>query len=61
MVGKLEKIIEEIHEKSCSGKRDFYIDPNTGFLVFTSYFLKERGYCCESSCRHCPYGYVKKE
>ncbi|MEO0903077.1 MAG: DUF5522 domain-containing protein, partial [Bacteroidota bacterium] len=23
------------------------------------YHLK-RGYCCESGCRHCPYGYNKK-
>ena len=24
-------------------------------------FLLERGYCCESGCRHCPYGYRKDE
>lgn len=28
-----------------------------GFIVFTERYLRERGYCCESGCRHCPYGY----
>jgi hypothetical protein len=27
------------------------------FLVFTERFLRERGYCCENGCRHCPWGY----
>jgi iron complex transport system substrate-binding protein len=26
-----------------------------GVMVFTSSYLKRRGYCCESGCRHCPY------
>lgn len=30
------------------------------YLVFTEKFLRERGYCCESGCRHCPYGYDPK-
>ena len=25
--------------------------------MFTELFLRERGYCCESGCRHCPYGF----
>jgi hypothetical protein len=25
-------------------------------FVFTARFLRDRGYCCESGCRHCPYG-----
>jgi len=29
------------------------------YLVFTELFLRERGYCCESGCRHCPYGFRK--
>jgi hypothetical protein len=32
-----------------------YTDPVSGFSVFTAGFLAERGYCCESGCRHCPY------
>ena len=34
---------------------DYTIDPETGFLVFTREYLLRRGYCCENSCRHCPY------
>jgi hypothetical protein len=29
------------------------------YVVFTEKFLKKRGYCCESGCRHCPYGFQK--
>lgn len=32
---------------------DYYIE--NGLFVFTATFLQERGYCCESGCRHCPY------
>ena len=32
-----------------------YTDPATGNSVFTAVFLADRGYCCESGCRHCPY------
>jgi uncharacterized protein (TIGR00290 family) len=28
--------------------------------VFTTAFHLRRGYCCESGCRHCPYGFGKK-
>lgn len=27
-----------------------------GRWVFTAAFLRRRGYCCGSGCRHCPYG-----
>ena len=36
---------------------DYYLEG--GLLVFTAAFLLRRGYCCESGCRHCPYGYDK--
>ena len=32
---------------------DFYIE--NGYFVFTEKYLKERGYCCENGCRHCPF------
>lgn len=35
---------------------DYYIE--NGLMVFTAVFLQRRGYCCESGCRHCPYGYI---
>ena len=38
--------------------RDYYLED--GLFVFTAAFLRKRGYCCESGCRHCPYGYSRK-
>ncbi|HEX2918901.1 MAG TPA: DUF5522 domain-containing protein [Edaphobacter sp.] len=32
---------------------DFYYEGP--YLVFTERFLRKRGYCCNSCCRHCPY------
>jgi hypothetical protein len=29
-------------------------------MVFTKLYLQKRGYCCESGCRHCPYGFAVK-
>ena len=36
-------------------ERDFYYEGP--YIVFTAKFLRKRGYCCESGCRHCPYGF----
>lgn len=38
---------------------DFYKTPE-GYIVFTEHYLRKRGYCCKSGCRHCPYGYDPK-
>ena len=38
---------------------DYYTE--NGRWVFTAKFLLNRGYCCRSGCRHCPYGYVRPE
>lgn len=38
---------------------DYYVE--NGFVVFTAHYLSNRGYCCESGCRHCPYGFVRKD
>jgi hypothetical protein len=32
---------------------DFYFE--RGYIVFTAKYLLDRGYCCGSGCRHCPY------
>ena len=29
-------------------------------IVFTEGYHLRRGYCCESGCRHCPYGFAKE-
>jgi len=31
----------------------------SGFWVFTEYYHMIRGYCCQSGCRHCAYGFKK--
>lgn len=38
---------------------DYYIED--GNVVFTAAYLKKRGHCCESGCRHCPYGFRKED
>lgn len=37
--------------------KDYYLEG--GLMVFTERYLLRRGYCCESGCRHCPYGFSK--
>jgi hypothetical protein len=37
---------------------DYYIE--NGLYVFTAHYLLKRGYCCQSGCRHCPYGFPLK-
>lgn len=31
----------------------YYIE--NGLIVFTEAYHLQRGYCCKSGCRHCPY------
>jgi hypothetical protein len=38
---------------------DYYINSD-GNLVFTKKYLLDRGYCCQSGCLHCPFGYSDK-
>ncbi len=37
---------------------DFYREG--AFVVFTAAYHLRRGRCCESGCRHCPYGFAKE-
>ena len=53
---KFYKEIIKRHKEACSLEQSVYIDPETGFSVFTAYYHLKRGNCCGSSCRHCPYG-----
>ncbi|WP_080602339.1 DUF5522 domain-containing protein [Bdellovibrio bacteriovorus] len=50
---KLE--IEELHRTACESGKDSYVDPATGYTVFTEFFHMKRGHCCGSGCRHCPW------
>jgi hypothetical protein len=37
---------------------DYYFE--SGLMVFTAQYLRDRGYCCTSGCRHCPYGFQRE-
>ncbi len=52
---QLRDDIKKLHEKALRDRRDSYIDPDTGRQVMTEQYLWERGCCCGSGCRHCPY------
>jgi hypothetical protein len=36
---------------------EFYYDGP--YIVFTEAYHLRRGWCCQSGCRHCPYGFQK--
>ncbi|KAL7563808.1 hypothetical protein ACA910_019542 [Epithemia clementina (nom. ined.)] len=50
--------IEDLHRVAVSQGSKTYLDPTTGFTVFTELAHLQRGKCCGSSCRHCPYGWA---
>jgi Family of unknown function (DUF5522) len=37
-----------------------YIINSDGDLVFTKNYHLKRGYCCQSACLNCPYGFNEK-
>jgi len=38
---------------------DYYMTAQ-GYKCFTEQYHLKRGYCCESGCKHCPFGFNKK-
>jgi hypothetical protein len=38
---------------------DYYVE--NGYWVLTEHFLRKRGDCCGSGCRHCPYQHKNVE
>jgi hypothetical protein len=56
LLNKFKKLMKEIIPIE---EGDFYWTEE-GYRVFTKQFHLKRGYCCESGCRHCPYGYDPK-
>jgi hypothetical protein len=43
------------HEVAVRAGEATYRDPATGLSVLTVATHLERGTCCDSGCRHCPY------
>jgi len=42
-------------------KPEDYYRSKEGYLIFTKKYHIKRGYCCETRCKHCPYGYNKNK
>jgi hypothetical protein len=38
---------------------DYYLSEE-GFFIFTEEYHLKRGHCCQSGCKHCPFGFDKK-
>ncbi|XP_007539815.1 uncharacterized protein C1orf53 homolog [Erinaceus europaeus] len=53
-----ERRIADLHSAACEAGQLNYVDPATGYLVLTKLAHLQRGQCCGSACRHCPYGQV---
>ncbi|KAI5168952.1 uncharacterized protein C1orf53 homolog [Manis pentadactyla] len=53
-----ERRVAELHAAACAAGQLTYVDPATGHVVLTKLAHLERGGCCGSACRHCPYGQV---
>lgn len=43
------------HERALAAGLSTYLDPATGCSVLTADYLADRGACCGSGCRHCPW------
>jgi Family of unknown function (DUF5522) len=52
-------IITTVSPSKLTEGEDFYINERGLFVFMEAYHLK-RGFCCESGCLHCPYGFKKK-
>lgn len=56
-----DRLIYKLHLDACKNQKRTYIDPITGYNVFTEFAHRKRGRCCGSACRHCPYGQINVE
>ncbi len=43
------------HHSALEHEEDGYLDPASGWWVFSAAHLLDRGTCCDNGCRHCPY------
>ncbi len=56
---EIEAVWKKLHREACLRGEETYIDPVIGYTVFTEVHHLKRGACCESGCRHCPYGFKR--
>ncbi|KAK7888607.1 hypothetical protein WMY93_024167 [Mugilogobius chulae] len=57
-ISEEEWTIHRIHREACEAQKQMYVDPGSGYKVFTEFAHHRRGRCCGSACRHCPFGQV---
>ena len=50
-----QSVLEDLHTQANLSQANFYRDPFINKLILTSYYLSNRGHCCDNGCRHCPY------
>lgn len=50
-----DAVQERLHQAAVDAGKHGYLDPRTGFFVFTALGLAAKGHCCGSGCLHCPY------
>lgn len=50
-MSKLGPEIEDLHRTAVAQGLTTYIDPTTGYTVFTSLAAEKRGTCCGRACR----------
>jgi len=55
---EVSKDIEDLHRIACTNGQETYLDPDSGYQVFTALSHLRRGKCCGSACRHCPFAHV---
>lgn len=56
-----DRLIHKLHLDACKNQKRTYVDPITGYNVFTEFAHRKRGRCCGTACRHCPYGQINVE
>ncbi|GAX21912.1 hypothetical protein FisN_30Hh115 [Fistulifera solaris] len=58
-IGHPEKFCwDKLHDEACQAGEMNYKDPDSGYSVFTELAHRQRGRCCGSGCRHCPYHHI---
>ncbi|MEM6927866.1 MAG: DUF5522 domain-containing protein [Myxococcota bacterium] len=48
----------DVHARALAQGATTYVDPATGYRVFTEIAHRKRGSCCGSACRHCPFDHA---
>ena len=50
--------VRRMHDDAVTAGATTYTDPDSGYMVFCRKAHIDRGKCCGSGCRHCPYGWA---